>query len=94
MQKDKLSLGSAVLSVSAFSTGEWGLILLIVVLLVRPLDLVASELDDEIEAPSMELLEFLADFETEDGRWVGPSVLESMIETGWSGQALEAAKDE
>lgn len=48
----------------------------------------------ETDAPSMELLEFLADFETEDGRWIGPAELEAMIQTGWSGGTSEAAKDE
>ncbi len=91
MQTDKLSPSSAFSFFSAISVGEF---LLIITFLVNPLEGLASELEDETDAPSMELLEFLAEFETEDGRWVGPSVLESMIGTGWSGQALEAAKDE
>lgn len=91
MQKDKFSLSSAFSFFPVISAGEF---LLIITFLVNPLEGGASELEDETDAPSMELLEFLAEFETEDGRWVGPSVLESMIETGWSGQALEAAKDE
>ena len=30
------------------------------------------------EPPAMELLEFLAEFETEDGEWVDPTDLENM----------------
>jgi len=56
----------------------------------------AAQPENELntDAPSMALLEFLADFETEDTRWIGPAELEAMIQTGWSGDASEAAKDE
>ncbi|MGB5339756.1 MAG: hypothetical protein WBO06_11755 [Gammaproteobacteria bacterium] len=33
-----------------------------------------------VEPPSMELLDFLVEWETEDGQWVDPAVLES---TDW-----------
>jgi len=69
-------------------------LLIIALVLLSPVEGLATELDEESETPSMELLEFLAEFETDDGSWVGPSVLESMVETGWSGEALEVVKDE
>ena len=63
MQTDKLSPSSAFSFFSAISVGEF---LLIITFLVNPLEGLASELEDETDAPSMELLEFLAEFETED----------------------------
>jgi hypothetical protein len=39
------------------------------------LNLMAAE--DTVEPPSMELLDFLVEWETDDGQWVDPAELES-----------------
>ncbi|NOX43492.1 MAG: hypothetical protein GXP19_07145 [Gammaproteobacteria bacterium] len=103
MHRDKLSIpllkasikAPIETSIEALSIQAWWLFFFIsIIVIISPLEAHAVEPDAEVEEPSIELLEFLADFETEDGRWIDPSVLEAMKETGWSGQALEAAKDE
>ena len=75
-----------------------GLVILIIGILItiNPLTTFAKERQDQTEVPSIKMLEFLADFETDDGRWLDPSELEGMIATGWSGKkaALEAEADE
>ena len=35
--------------------------------------------DDDASMPSMELLEFLGEWETEDGEWVDPILLDEML---------------
>ncbi len=39
---------------------------------------VAVDSDGDTSMPSMELLEFLGEFETEDGEWIDPVLLEEM----------------
>ena len=46
------------------------------------------------EPPSMELLEFLADFETEDGEWIGPQELEQMDLPGETPSEPEESEDD
>ena len=35
--------------------------------------------DDDASMPSMELLEFLGEWETEDGEWIDPILLDEML---------------
>ena len=35
--------------------------------------------DDDASMPSMELLEFLGEWETEDGEWIDPILLDAML---------------
>ena len=46
------------------------------------------------EPPSMELLEFLAEFETEDGEWIDPQELEQMNLPGETPSAPEESEDD
>jgi hypothetical protein len=39
------------------------------------------EATEEMEMPSLELLEFLGDWETEDGEWIDPEELEQIVVT-------------
>jgi hypothetical protein len=39
------------------------------------------EATEEMEMPSLELLEFLGDWETEDGEWIDPEELEQIAIT-------------
>ena len=38
-----------------------------------------KSISPEEETPSLEFLEFLGEFETEDGTWTGPAELEELI---------------
>lgn len=52
----------------------------------------ASETNADV--PAIELLEFLADFETDDGRWIDPVELEGMMNVNLSDSESEAKDDE
>jgi hypothetical protein len=39
---------------------------------------VTVEADDDMSMPSMELLEFLGEWETEDGDWIDPVLLDEI----------------
>ena len=52
------------------------LVLLLMILFSQILQSETTEPADEDESPSLELLEFLGEWETSDGTWVDPSDLE------------------
>ena len=56
----------------------------------------ASENENEVNTntPSQALLEFLADFETDDGQWVDPFELLNMVGIDTSDNASEVKDDE
>jgi hypothetical protein len=62
-------------------------LLALAVLCVAPVDVPCQDAsnnaativyDDDATLPSMELLEFLAEFESEDGEWLDPLLLDEM----------------
>lgn len=57
----------------------------LVIMVTATPNLMAAE--EMVEPPSMELLEFLLEWETEDGQWVDPAELES---PGWQETGTEA----
>ncbi len=53
--------------------------LLMVVLLTNSNVMAAEEKAPAPQQPSMELLEFLGEWQTDDGEWVDPTALERMV---------------
>jgi hypothetical protein len=48
----------------------------------------------DTEQPSMELLEFLGEWETKEGDWLDFTKLDEMVETGWVVTDDEDKRDE
>ena len=49
---------------------------------------------DQAEIPSPEFLEFLGEWQTEDGDWIGPDELESSVYAGLSRLAQPEQEDD
>lgn len=49
---------------------------------------------DEVESPSMELLEFLGNWETEGGEWIDPTLLDPTTQSNEEKKDNEEQKDE
>lgn len=56
--------------------------------------LCAEDETDNPESLSLEFLEFLASFSTEDGKWVDPMEVNEMMDQHNSDSSLTAEKDE
>lgn len=69
---------------------KWPIVLLISVMPVTH----AFDHESETGAPSMELLEFLGEWETKDGSWMDPLQIEDMVETGWNVKDIEESRNE
>ena len=68
MPPGKGSLWSAILLLGLLNSPAWAL---------EPGQIDASQ--ENIETPSLEFLEFLGDWATDDGEWIDPEELEQMV---------------
>ncbi len=81
MSPGKAGLWSTVLLLGLLSTPAWA---------QEPEQ--ARKTSDESEIPSLELLEFLGDWETDDGEWIDPEELEQIALTDQEQETYEDEK--
>jgi hypothetical protein len=79
MPPGKGPLWSTVLLLGLLNSPAWAL---------EPGQIGASQ--ENIETPSLEFLEFLGDWETDDGEWIDPEELEQMVITDQDQQNEDA----